>query len=94
MSHPDFPDWLIRCGYSLTNARGIDPEFCDPRNGDFTLQKSSPLIGEAREIEFQLPNENHEPTRIKLENINDIGAYQGDHIVEGPKFVYYLEPKD
>jgi hypothetical protein len=62
-------------------ANGIcaqDPMFSDPLNGDFRLNESSPAIDKGKVIaNFTQSYEGAAP---------DMGAYEGDQLVEGPAF--------
>lgn len=95
----EFTDWDNVFDYDLSNfewpvsidkddqeRRGIElesPSFIDPTSGDFRLKDDSPCIDRGTIIpDFTQHYEGSAP---------DIGAYEGNNLVEGPAF-YIMEP--
>jgi hypothetical protein len=82
-SNVPFPALLLSAGHE-ENGIVADPLFRDALAMDFRLKKGSPCIDEGKKDIRLLPS--YEGKRP------DIGAYDGEHRVEGPPF-RYMEPE-
>ena len=85
-NHPDYPDKLAALGYPVSGIHG-DPGFVNGPMGDFRLRPDSLARGKgctvirAADGSLACPESGTGPAP-------DIGAYQGDVLVEGPDYLY------
>jgi hypothetical protein len=92
--HPDWPDGLNRAGYSIGGPPlGVDPRFLDPFGADLSggglmLETGSPCEAMNSAETILLPDGGSWP----LVNGQDIGAWQGERLVEGPGYQPTVQP--
>ena len=85
-NHPDYPDKLASLGYPVSGFHG-DPGFVNGPTGDFRLRPDSLARGKGCTVirtadgSLACPEPGAGPAP-------DIGAYQGDVLVEGPDYLY------
>ena len=84
-NHPDFPDKLAEVGYPVRGVHG-DPGFVNGPKGDFRLRPDSLARGKgctvARTADGSLT------CQSSAAGTNpDIGAYQGDRLIDGPDYL-------
>jgi hypothetical protein len=82
-SNVPFPSILLSAGHEK-NGIVADPLFRDPLAMDFRLKENSPCIDKGKKDERLIPS--------FLGEAPDIGAYEGEHRVEGPAF-RYMDPE-
>ena len=85
-NHPDFPDKLAEVGFPFAGWHG-DPGFVNAHAGDFRLRPDSLARGKACVV-TRRPDGALVCEFADAAADPDIGAYQGDVLVEGPEFVY------
>jgi len=78
-SNVAFPNTVLNNGGEIHGIVG-DPKFADMVNGDFRLRSNSPCIDQGKALEGL--------TQSYEGSAPDIGAYEGDKLVEGPPFVW------
>jgi hypothetical protein len=83
IAHPSWPDLVKKHGYDPKPAPGADPLFINPFQGNFKLQNNSPCRGHAMALSIELIN----GTVWTHPAGGDIGAWQGDQLLDGPTFV-------
>jgi hypothetical protein len=85
-NHPDFPDKLVEAGYPLGGLHG-DPGFINAAAGNFRLRPDSLARGKGCLVaRVQDGSLTCGPSGTTV--APDIGAYQGDVLVEGPDYLY------
>jgi hypothetical protein len=85
-NHPDFPDKLDAAGFPFAGWHG-DPGFVNAHAGDFRLRPDSIARGKACVV-TRRPNGSLTCETNTRPAAPDIGAYQGDVLIEGPEFIY------
>ncbi len=83
VAHPTWPAALVAAGYPIENGLAGDPLFRDPFAGDLRLARKSPCRRKAAELHVTLPD----GTDWSHPAGGDIGAWQGDALLEGPEFM-------
>jgi hypothetical protein len=85
-NHPDFPDKMAGAGFPFNGWHG-DPGFVDSHAGDFRLRPDALARGKGcvvtRRADASLACEANTSGADP-----DVGAYQGDVLIEGPEFIY------
>jgi hypothetical protein len=85
-NHPDFPDKLAEVGFPFAGWHG-DPGFINSHSGDFRLRPDSFARGKACVV-TRRPNGALVCESDASAADPDVGAYQGDSLIEGPEFLY------
>lgn len=85
-NHPDYPDKLAELGYPVSGIHG-DPGFVNGPMGDFRLRPDSLARGKGCTVIRTAggPLACPEPA---TGSAPDIGAYQGDALVDGPDYLH------
>ncbi len=84
-------DWSENIKKHFQEQHGLpntEPGFNDPKNGDFTLTPSSPLIDRGKKMSFPA----FDWQQTYLGDAPDIGAYEGSKRMEGPPFRFIPSP--
>jgi hypothetical protein len=83
-SNEPWPEDILRTGQEAHGLENTDPEFLDPAAGDFRLRDGSPCRDRGLVIDgFTQGYSGPAP---------DIGAYDGEELVEGPPFQTLVPP--
>jgi hypothetical protein len=85
-NHPDFPNKLAEVGFPFGGWHG-DPGFINSHAGDFRLRPDSLARGKACVV-TRRPNGALVCESGASAADPDVGAYQGDVLIEGPEFLY------
>lgn len=88
MAHGSWPEGLRAAGYPIDHGLGADPGFRDPFGGDLRLAAGSPCRGRAAELRVALPDGSEWVAAAGA----DIGAWQGERLLDGPELVTTANP--
>ena len=83
-NHPDYPDKLVEVGFPF-HGWHADPGFVNGHAGDFRLRPDSPARGKGCVV-TRRPSGSLVCAPADPASDPDIGAYQGDVLVEGPEY--------
>jgi hypothetical protein len=85
-NHPDYPDKLAEAGYQVRGLHG-DPGFVNASRGDFRLRADSLARGKGCTV-ARGPDGSLSCPASGTAADPDIGAYQGNALIEGPDYMY------